>query len=334
MSIQGKKKIELIAETILERISEYDIFRFYYPGKWKLNVATHSPFRKDDNPSFIIGTKHGNVSYIDFAETSKRGNWFNFVQTLYNLSYFNALKLIDKDFGLGISSGVIGDYKVITSAYEQPEELTKKYAVIQAVTRKFTKEELSYWAQYHLDIQDLKENNVYSLSKVYLNKQLFSLKESDLRFGYFYDGTWKIYRPYIDPKFKWVPNNVPISTLEGKDNIVNCDVALVTKSKKDLMVIRKIFPCVAAVQNEGLACFSQENVDFLKANSKKQILSFDSDPTGVKNSKQITELFGFEYLNVPRSYLSDGIKDFADLAKDYGMNALEKILKKKKLLWN
>ena len=74
MSIQGKKKIELIAETILERISEYDIFRFYYPGKWKLNVATHSPFRKDDNPSFIIGTKHGNVSYIDFAETSKRGN--------------------------------------------------------------------------------------------------------------------------------------------------------------------------------------------------------------------------------------------------------------------
>ena len=332
MSIQGKKKIELIAETILERISEYDIFRFYYPGKWKLNVATHSPFRKDDNPSFIIGTKHGNVSYIDFAETSKRGNCFNFVQTLYNLSYFNALKLIDKDFGLGISSGVIGDYKVITSAYEQPEELTKKYAVIQAVTRKFTKEELSYWAQYHLDIQDLKENNVYSLSKVYLNKQLFSLKESDLRFGYFYDGTWKIYRPYIDPKFKWVPNNVPISTLEGKDNIVNCDVALVTKSKKDLMVIRKIFPCVAAVQNEGLACFSQENVDFLKANSKKQILSFDSDPTGVKNSKQITELFGFEYLNVPRSYLSDGIKDFADLAKDYGMNALEKILKKKKLL--
>ena len=227
---------------------------------------------------------------------------------------------------------MIGDYKVITSAYEQPEELTKKYAVIQAVTRKFTKEELSYWAQYHLDIQDLKENNVYSLSKVYLNKQLFSLKESDLRFGYFYDGTWKIYRPYIDPKFKWVPNNVPISTLEGKDNIVNCDVALVTKSKKDLMVIRKIFPCVAAVQNEGLACFSQENVDFLKANSKKQILSFDSDPTGVKNSKQITELFGFEYLNVPRSYLSDGIKDFADLAKDYGMNALEKILKKKKLL--
>ena len=59
---------------------------------------------------------------------------------------------------------------------------------------------------------------------------------------------------------------------------------------------------------------------------------FDSDPTGVKNSKKITEQFGFDYLNVPRTYLSDGIKDFADLAKDYGMSTIEKILKKKKLL--
>jgi hypothetical protein len=334
MAIQGERKVKLSIESILSKISEYDIFRFYMTNrKWKLNVATHSPFRKDDNPSFIIGTKHGNVSFIDFADTSKRGNCFNFVQMLYNISNFpDVLKMIDRDFGLGISTGIVGDYKVITSSYTQPLEIGKTYSLIQVITRKFTHEELVYWNQYYQDIDDLKANNVYSIKKLYLNKQEFSLKDSDLRFGYLYDGHWKIYRPFVDAKYKWVPNNVPIHTLEGKENIVNCNTAIITKSKKDLMVLKKVYPNVCAVQNEGIACFTPDNIEYLKANSKKQILSFDSDKTGVVNSQQITKLFDFEYMNVPRTYLSDGIKDFADLAKDYGMSKVEQIVKRKKLL--
>jgi len=333
MSIKGEHRVKLTGEAILEKISEYDVFKMYMPKtNWKLNVATHSPFRKDDNPSFVIGTKHGNVSFIDFADTSKRGNCFNFVQMLHGLTFLEALKLIDRDFSLGISTGIVGDYKKIVSEYKQPDEIGKKYSLVQVVTRKFTTEELSYWNQYHQDIEDLKANNVYAISKVFLNRRLFPLKETELRFGYLYDGHWKIYRPYIDPKFKWIPNNVPITAMDGKEDIKDCDVAFINKSKKDYMVMKKVFPCCCAVQNEGISCFSDENVKYLKANSNKQILSFDSDPTGVKNSKQITEIFDFDYVNVPRSYLSDGIKDWADLAKDYGMNTIEKILKKKKLI--
>jgi hypothetical protein len=333
MAIQGERKLKLSIESILSKISEYDIFRFYmHNRKWKLNVATHSPFRKDDNPSFIIGTKHGNVSFIDFADTSKRGNCFNFVQMLYNISNFpDVLKMIDRDFGLGISTGIVGDYKVITSSYAQPLEIGKTYSLIQVITRKFTQEELSYWNQYYQDIDDLKANNVYSIKKLYLNKQEFSLKDSDLRFGYLYDGHWKIYRPHVDPKWKWVPNNVPITAIDG--NISPSDSPLIiNKSKKDYMVMKKLYQNCTAVQNEGMACFSQENVKLFKSHSPRQILAFDSDPTGVKNSQEITKLFGFEYMNVPRTYLSDGIKDFADLARDYGINKVEQILKRKKLL--
>jgi hypothetical protein len=333
MAIQGERKVKLSIESILSKISEYDIFRFYMNNrKWKLNVATHSPFRKDDNPSFIIGTKHGNVSFIDFADTSKRGNCFNFVQMLYNISNFpDVLKMIDRDFGLGISTGIVGDYKVITSSYTQPLEIGKTYSLIQVITRKFTNEELAYWNQYYQDIDDLKANNVYSIKKLYLNKQEFSLKDSDLRFGYLYNGHWKIYRPHVDPKWKWVPNNVPITAIDG--NISPSDSPLIiNKSKKDYMVMKKVYQNCTAVQNEGMACFSQENVELFKAHSPRQILAFDSDPTGVKNSQEITKLFGFEYMNVPRTYLSDGIKDFADLARDYGINKVEQILKRKKLL--
>ena len=189
----------------------------------------------------------------------------------------------------------------------QPEESIKRYSLIQVKTKKFTKQELEYWNSYHIDIEDLRKENVYSVDKVYLNKQLFYTKPHELTFGYLYDGHWKIYRPNEAKKNKWLPNNVPITAMDGLDNIKNCDIAFINKSRKDYMVIKKLFECSCAVQNEGLACFSEENVNYLKSNSKRQILSFDSDVTGVKNSQQITQLFGFGYCNVPKQYLLEVI---------------------------
>jgi DNA primase len=333
--IQGDVKVKLTPKAVLSKISEYDVFRFYMPDKsWKINQVTYSPFRNENNPSFLIGTRKGYLSFIDFADTSKRGDCFTFVKMLFNLSTIDdVLRMIDRDFGLGFLPGTSTEkYKMIQKEYTQPEDLGKRYSLIQAITRKFTNEELAYWNQYHQSLDDLRANNVYAIKKVFLNRKLFSLNDTDLRFGYLYDGHWKIYRPFGDKKNKWVPNNVPITTMDGKDDIVNCNVAFINKSKKDYMVMKKVFPCCCAVQNEGVACFSDENVEYLKANSDKQILSFDADDVGVKNSQLITRLFDFEYANVPRKYLSEGIKDWADLAKEYGLRAIEDYLKEKQLL--
>jgi len=76
----------------------------------------------------------------------------------------------------------------------------------------------------------------------------------------------------------------------------------------------------------------EENVKLIRENSKKQILSFDSDAPGVKSSKQITEMFNFDYCNVPNHYLAQGIKDWADLAKLKGMNTVEKYLIEKNII--
>jgi hypothetical protein len=333
--IQGDIKVRLTPQAILQKISEYDIFRFYMPDKsWKINQATLSPFRQESNPSFVIGNKRGFLSFIDFGDTSKRGDCFTFVKTLFNLSTIDdVLRMIDKDFGLGFLPGTSTErYKSIQKEYKQPEDLGKRYSLIQVVTRKFTQEELAYWNQYYQSLDDLRANNVYSIKKLYLNRKLFPFRETDLRFGYLYDGHWKIYRPFGDKKSKWVPNNVPITAMDGKEDITNCSVAFINKSKKDYMVMKKVFPCCCAVQNEGVACFSDGNVEYLKANSDRQILSFDADEVGVKNSQMITKLFDFEYANVPRKYLSEGIKDWADLAKEHGIQAIEDYLKQKQLL--
>jgi hypothetical protein len=333
--IQGDIKVRLTPQAVLNKISEYDIFRFYMPDKnWKINNATLSPFRNESNPSFVIGNKRGFLSFIDFGDTSKRGDCFTFVKMLFNLSSIDdVLRMIDKDFGLGFLAGTSTDkYKSIQKEYKQPEDLGKRYSLIQVVTRKFTKEELAYWNQYYQSLDDLRANNVYSIKEMFLNRKRFPLKETDLRFGYLYDGHWKIYRPFGDKKSKWVPNNVPITAMDGREDIKNCSVAFINKSKKDYMVMKKVFPCCCAVQNEGVACFSDENVEYLKANSDRQILSFDADDVGVKNSQMITKLFDFEYANVPRKYLTEGIKDWADLAKEHGLEAIESYLKHKQLL--
>ena len=335
--IKGIKKVFITKELILSKISAYDIFKFYMPNKdWDINVVTLSPFRDEKNPSFIIGPKGegGVLIFIDFADTSLKGDAFKFVEKLYNMrNMFEVYNKIDKDFDLGFTTGTTTrKYEKIVKSYSKPVITRKDYSFIQVKTRKFTSEELAYWNNYYQDIDDLKANNIFSVAEVYLNKKRIVLGNNELRFGYLYDGHWKIYRPFSDRRWKWMPNNVPITAMDGLDDIKDCHTAFITKSKKDYMVVKKIFPTVCAVQNEGLGCFSAENVEYIKANSEKQILSFDSDEVGVKNSTNITNMFGFEYCNVPKKYLKDGINDWADLAKVHGLKVIEEYLINKQIL--
>ncbi len=333
--IKGKKYVRISAELILSKISEYDIFRFYMPNNgWKLGQATYSPFRDEKNPSFLVGVRGDTIMFIDFGDTSMKGDCFEFVKKLYNIPTFHEVLIkIDNDFNLGIGSGSDSkEYKKIIKSYSQPEMVSKDYSFIQVKTRSFTHEELAYWNEYYQDIEDLKANNVFSIAEVYLNKKRIVIPDNELRFGYLYDGHWKIYRPFSDRRWKWMPNNVPITAMDGKDDITNCNVAFINKSKKDYMVMKKLYPCCCAVQNEGMGCFSDENVQFLLDNSSRQILSFDSDETGVSNSKKITEMFGFDYCNVPRQFLKDGIKDWADLAKVHGLKVIEEYLINKNII--
>lgn len=335
--IKGTKRVQLSKELIYSKISSYDIFKFYMPNKdWQPNVVTLSPFRNEKNASFIIGPKGegGVMIFIDFADSSLKGDAFTFVQKIHNIpTFYETLVKIDKDFDLGFTtSSVTKRYKKIITSYDKPIIVQKDYSFIQVKTRKFTVRELDYWNDYYQDIEDLKNNNIFSVSEVYLNKKRIVIPNDELRFGYLYDGRWKIYRPLSDRKWKWMPNNVPITAMDGLDDIKDCHTAFITKSKKDYMVMKKIFPTVCAVQNEGAGCFSAENVEYIKANSEKQILSFDSDEVGVKNSTSITKTFGFEYCNVPKEYLKDNINDWADLAKVHGLKVIEEYLINKQIL--
>jgi hypothetical protein len=332
--IKGKTRIELTIDTILERTTEIEIFNRFMPWKWELNQACISPFPGkngyEKSPSFIIGNKYGTINYKAFNDDDKHGDCFSFVKQLHNLPNLDAvLRLIDTQLNLGISDGREIQSKPIIQTNKP--EITKRNTLIQVITRKFTPEELKWWSSYHQDIEDLKREEIYSIKKAYLNKKLYSIGDDELRFGYYYKGTWKLYFPNSQNKRKKWLTNTPLVYLDGKENIKNCDTAWLTKSKKDKMVLLKLYSCVASTQNESIACFSEENVQFIKNNSKKQVILWDSDDAGVRSCTQVTNKFGFGYCNPPRKYLPD-IKDISDLARVYGLQAVEIMLKEKKLI--
>lgn len=331
--IKGKRKTELSAEEILKRISNFDIYK-HYIRDFKINEVMCNPFRDDKHPSFIIGNRYGELLHSDFADSKFRGNAIQLVQQIHDCGYDEALKVIDKEFSLGILSGELGtEYKKITSQYKQPEEAGKRYSLIQVVTRKFTEPELEYWKSYYQTIDDLRANNIYSIKEVFLNKKKYSIPDDELRFGYFYPqgGWWKIYRCHADKKNKWI-SNVPLTTAYGLENLDRNYNTLVTKSLKDYLVCRKVYKNVCHVQNESISSFSPETIQHITMNSKEIFVGFDNDPSGKRASIDVTEAFGWKHINPPDRLLCNGNSDWSDWAKCEGLEKVREHFILKKLI--
>lgn len=329
--IKGQVKKTITPKLILDKISEYDIYRFYL-GNFKLGKAFKSPFRRDKNPSFVVRPASSGLYHVDYGNEDYKGDCFNLVSQLFGISFTDTLNKIDQDFGLGLGKSTKRDYQRIISQYDQPT-LEKKYVHILVITRAMTSEELAYWNQYHLSADDLKTNQVFGVQKIYMNRQLVRNYGNELRFAYFNEPHWKIYQPNIkDKKKKFYPNNTPNDYIEKLGNLVNTDIGIITKSRKDRMVISKIFPHVCSTQNESSSAFTEDNIEFLINNCKRPYIAFDNDPPGKKASQELTETYGWKHINVPDKYIPEKITDFADLAKAYGMDAVIKHFQTKGIL--
>jgi hypothetical protein len=322
--IKAKKRKILNVDTILSLVSEYSIYRFYLKRDFKLGHTIKSPFREDDNPSFgIMATKSGRLYHTDFARTEYRGTFVDLVMQLYQIPYNEALSRIDEEMGLGINSSK-ETYQELVKEYKQPK-IEKQDTFIQVKAKKFDPSELAYWNSYHIDLQDLKNNDVYSVKKLYINRIQYPINPHDLCFGYLLEDSWKIYWPYAPKKDKW-KSNIPIDRMWGMENIKSgCNKVVVTKALKDMIILKKILPEVAATQNESTVSINNINIEILQNNCKEVYLNFDSDSAGIINCTFYNQ-YGFKWINVPSEYRE---KDFADLARNQGMESVVSYFKKK-----
>lgn len=321
-------KIKKLSKTeILNMISEYDIYRYYF-GNFQINKVTLNHLRGDkNNPAFEIKESSGHLYHIDYAVDYWRGDCFSLVQQMFKCSFMEALKIIDNDFGLGLSNTSVNK-KPIDINWEKPEVVENQKTIIQVTAKKFTKKNLDFWQRYELGLDDLNNDDddikIYSIKDLYINKKLFKTDPDQNVFGYlFNDEYWKIYMPQSETK--WI-SNCPITTMYGLNNIKSCSKSLVVKSVKDYKVCKKFLTsCTAGVQNESKVSISDENIDYLLDNSEECFIIFDNDSVGVENCKFYNDK-GFKYWNIPKHYYNKHkIKDPSDVVDFYGSKRLIKL---------
>jgi len=334
MPVTGKKKGQLSAEYILSKIPEYDIYRYYLGHDFTVGQVMISPFRKEENPSFTIRENSmGRLRYKDFSDSDKHGGCIDFVMQLFNEDYFKSLMRIDKDFGLGIVGRNQVERDLGIRPPTQPPR-AKDPTLIQVVAKPFTDADLNYWSLYHMDKVDLVRDHIYSVKKLYLNREAYLLDPDELCFGYLFGDKWKIYRPMADKKHKWM-TNTPIGTISGMEKMKEGGkIGLITKAKKDEVILSKIIPTTCSCQNESKDAIPKEVIRELQERFEEVWLNFDADTTGRKEAKYYEEL-GLNTIFCPEGYFKpDGtpIKDFADMDRYYGPQSVVDCFKHKNLI--
>ena len=342
--IKGRQKVILTKEDILKKISTYDIYR-YYQGPFTLNEVCVNRHRGEKDPSLIIGNKlSGDLTHKDFGDYKWRGDAFHFVEQIFQCDFATALKIIDRDFNLGLQEGK--DIKVVKSiTWEAPKIELKKPPLFQiSYYSKMSKSYLDYWAKLHQGESDLKRENIFQPKEIWRNKKRIPLGEL-MTFVYYYSSIdkWKIYRPFAPKKelhtpmnkWKW-DSNVPFNYVDNLKNISpDCHRAFLAKSKKDRMVLMTALQtdCIADVQAEDPACLSEDSLNLFLQVKNRWVIS-DNDKKGKEFSWWLTRHHDFKHVNVPDKYLNSIPKctDFADLCYNYDINLVIDHFKRKKIL--
>lgn len=322
-------------EVLLSKVSEIEIFYRYF-GKFELKKIYSSPFRKDDHPSFgFYYNIHGEVISNDI-KTGEKLDCIAFVAKLYNINYYQAMQVICQDFDIfeipNVLPFVTDNSKFIKKSFEFDEKFKKK-TLVQILPKNFSQEEIEFFLKREITEKELIENNILSVNKLFINKiEISSTQKIRVAFtqkdekGNTY---FKIYQPF-SKKYKWI-SNIPLSLPFGIDSLTyDTDTLVITKGQKERLILKKIYKDVIATQNESLSSF-QKCLPLLNK-YKETIVCYDADEPGVTACKLITDTYNLKYFNTPKYLLDEGIKDIDKYVEKFGLEALKKRLKEKKLL--
>ncbi len=310
---------------ILRKIGSENVYKQYL-GYFVIGKVMISPFRNEKRPSFIVRINNsGELYHKDYGDSSFDGDCVGLVMKLFHLPYHAALRKICDDFE--------GQYQSLDRIPKIEVKKVSTTRKIKVEIRDFNTLDIMYWSQYGINQEDISREGIYSISRFWMTDENGEFKEyrafNELCFGYKFEEGWKIYFPERT-EFKWF-SSVPNDVVEGWSNIKDFDYLIITKSRKDRMVLSKLCKNVINAQNESTSLLTESHKETFK-HFKKVYVFFDSDEPGVKACKKITEEMGWLYVNTPKTLINQGIKDPAEWVKQQGFEPLTKFLKTKKVL--
>lgn len=316
-------------DFVLSRISDSMIFGLYY-GPFELGKCYPSRFRKDKHNScgFYVSPK-GKLIYNDIAKAEKM-DCFDFVQKTYGLTFQEAIERVAMDFGL-INGKPHDKAKKVMHDLKDFDKAVKKDTRINFKADKWTSENLAYWKGYGITEQELKKNAIYPIKKLFINGAHIRNLDNEIRYALTleHEGEMltKLYIPESKNDFKWV-TNIPTAVPFGMDTLnTKSSFCFIAKSQKCRIVLKKFLPNVIAIQSEQEAAISSKVDRDLKFDFSELYLGADNDETGKKFMADM-EPKGY----IPMPLPDGGPKDYSDLAYLGGLVAVEKFLRKQKLI--
>ena len=319
----------LHTNVILGKISEYDIFMYYIPSFRELGKKFKSELREDNSPTVSIIPYNNKLLYKDFGSPEHTFDCFNYIRHKYNCSFLSALRIIDCDFNLGLSSKKEAiKFTMGCMAYRQKNipNFIKKEIIIQKKKRQWNKDDAKFWRKYLVSKKILTIFAVEPISHFWINNNRFTCKS--ISYAFKFKNRYKIYSPY-EEKNKWL-SNTKKTDVQGYDQLPDKGERLIiTSSLKDVMCLYAAGYHSIAMQSE-MQMPNEKLISELKKRFNTIEILYDNDFNKTNNpgqtmAKKICNLYGFKNICLSNELKS---KDPSDLVfKVNSFNKLKTILK-------
>lgn len=308
--------------AILERVDEYTLLTYYLGYEPELGTKYQSPVRDannyDSSGSFSLYTpasKKANNEYLwKDNGTGNTGNIFKLVGLLHGVrDKSKVLRIIDRDFSLGFSSGEPIEYQIKPVPKPQPMESSE----IAVKSKAFKERDFRYWLQFAITEPTLKMYNVTSLELYWLYKNSkYPKVPRGLAYAYRIWSRYKLYQPDAKPAEKF-RNNFTDKHIEGFCQLrYDRDLLIISKANKENMMFREFgYESVASHSENNL--LSPEAMKYLETKYKHIVVWYDND------GKHLADKYPYDKIYVP---IESGEKDPTDYCKRYGPEAAYKMI--------
>lgn len=314
-------KENITVDLILDKTTEFDIYRQYIGNNIQLGKAINSPLRtKDNNPSFVLyKNKSNKIMYKDFG-TGEYGDCFNFVSKVLNVDFKTTLE----DIWYTIAS----KGKVSSEGLKIRNYRHSRNKDIFIKSRYFSETDNEYWGKFNISRETLKRFNVTPIQHYWINDTIYSniYKKDDPAYAFKVYTKFKIYRPCTKDKKDKFRTSCGIYDMFGLEQLIDtANTLIITKSLKDVMILYELG--YNAIATQGESCQIPKIImDDLKNRFKYIYILYDNDKAGINGSIKLKETYdNLLQIFIPKRYKS---KDIGELIENKGFETSKSVMKK------
>jgi hypothetical protein len=320
----------ITVKDIFAKVTEVEIFEKYSDVEVSVGRKFCSPLRVDKRPTCSFTTdKAGRLILKDFSGHF-HGDCFQFVMTKFNVSFYEAIRIVAKDFGI-IPEDSVSTPQPIKSSIK--EDIKKQRETTYSFTvNKWNDKNVHYWKdRFRVDKQLLNFFQIRPLKSVWRGDEIvYRWRDSDPGFVYYFGkDDFKLYFP-LRTTNKFISQAKSIqgfNQLPDKGNIL-----IITKSMKDVVVFGMLGLPAIAPQSES-TYIDDKTMKRLIKRFKHIVVVYDFDLTGVsysnkirrKYEKRVTQFF---FTNGRLGSADYGEKDISDLLEGKKGSAKDQVIRR------